>query len=1349
MFGEGKTLARIVYLCACSLFFSALYSPVYASSKQTLRFSHIGKEQGLQDGSVPTILQDQQGLIWFGTASGLARYDGRKMTRWNANPEDPQSLSNPLVAALLEGDHQELWIGTAAGLDRLDLRNDRIERVNMPEAMSLQQRRIWSLAHADQGRIWVATQFQLMRFNPSAAPNQQFESIRLQGDPGALIRAMIPDGAGGVWAAVGSIISHVSVTGKISLQFDVASNATPSERIQHAVRSLTIDHQNKLWVGTQSGLQVWDVSGTTAQPDPIVERLKLKQGRVFALFKDEEQSIWIGYGDNFGLTRVRRLPSEEIEVFTHSPAIPTSIAGNSIASLLQDRSGTLWVGTWGNGTSLVDLRKKGFTNYAHVAEDVNSLSNDAAMAISPEQDDHVWIGTYGGGLNYLDLKSGKVERIPIAQTQARNIKAMLRQSKDEMWLGGDDGLHLFHLKNRRSRTIPLNLNTPGGGSISSIIKDHKGDIWAGSAAGLYRIDSSFKVHTYRARSTATVTEDVAKKEAETVTNHGSLTHDTVDCLLEDKQHNLWIGTKGGIQLWNHVTQTFSQPIKPTQALKNPARLSIYGLHQDEQERIWVGTSYGLYQLVRNGDAWELQSWRHVKGMPEGWIINVQHDQQGDLWLGAEQGLVHLKLHQNQARIYSSTDGPIEGSFNFGANTMLKDGRLLFGSIGVLAFNPRELKENDTPVRVVLSDLLEFNQSLSDPTTEESHSTHQRSSLAELGIEGMLRDARAIFLSPKQAMISFEFAPLQFYFSKNNRLAWKLEGFDRDWIYGKPGEGLATYTNLDQGDYVLRVKAANASGIWNEDAYQLKVHVSPPFWKSWWFLSLLGLVSISLLYMAYRLRIQFLTRHQMKLEQQVAARTQEVFEQKEQLKTEKEIAERERELADKARHTILLLSEIGREISASLDINTIQSIFYAHVAKLMDADVYGIGMVDWEKRTVNFERIMDRGVPAEPFQRSLDDPQQPSARCVLEKAEILIDKLDFAINIINDIDQGVRPAKRIDGSFAAAARSAIYIPLVVREQVIGVITVLSVRENAYQSTHLDMLRTLGAYAAVALDKAAAYEHLKLTQSKLVEQEKLAALGSIVAGVAHELNTPIGNSLLVASTLKERNDNFLQMIQAGTLKRSEMEKFCTASTEAMEIIVRNLDTSAQLVSSFKQISTDQTSNQRRQFRLHTICEEICMTLAARLRREQHELELEIDHDIQMDSYPGALGQVISNLIINAVIHGFDGRLGGHIRIIGKRSSAQKVSLRIKDDGKGIATKNLHRIFEPFFTTRLGQGGSGLGLHISYNIVTSVLGGSITVSSIEGEGASFQLELPITAPTLQESGIDASGKPKSISM
>jgi len=181
----------------------------------------------------------------------------------------------------------------------------------------------------------------------------------------------------------------------------------------------------------------------------------------------------------------------------------------------------------------------------------------------------------------------------------------------------------------------------------------------------------------------------------------------------------------------------------------------------------------------------------------------------------------------------------------------------------------------------------------------------------------------------------------------------------------------------------------------------------------------------------------------------------------------------------------------------------------------------------------------------------------------------------------------------------------------------------------------------------------------------------------------------------------------------------------------LMLRNLSNAANLVSSFKQIAVDQTSDQRRNFDLLHFCEEVVLTLSNRIKRDGHELVLEVDAGIELDSFPGSLGQVLSNLIINAMLHGLHEQAHGVIRITGQAHGAKRIILTVEDNGLGIARENIDRIFEPFFTTRLGKGGSGLGLHICYNMVSSVLGGSITVDSTMGQGARFTIILPKVAP------------------
>jgi len=257
-------------------------------------------------------------------------------------------------------------------------------------------------------------------------------------------------------------------------------------------------------------------------------------------------------------------------------------------------------------------------------------------------------------------------------------------------------------------------------------------------------------------------------------------------------------------------------------------------------------------------------------------------------------------------------------------------------------------------------------------------------------------------------------------------------------------------------------------------------------------------------------------------------------------------------------------------------------------------------------------------------------------------------------------------------------------------------------------------------------------LRAAQSELVRSEKMSALGSLVAGIAHELNTPIGNSLTVASTLQDHASSFSESMAKG-LTRSRLDEFVTNTQQGAGILMRGLQHAAELVSSFKQVAVDQTSLNRRTFDLQSTVLEILLTLGPGIRKSSHSVVTDIPPDIVMDSFPGPLGQVLTNLINNALLHAFDGREHGTVTIRATLDDPQRIQLLIADDGVGIPQAHLARVFDPFFTTKLGQGGSGLGLNIVYNLVTKTLGGTIHVASTEGQGASFRMILPRKAPVI----------------
>ena len=260
-----------------------------------------------------------------------------------------------------------------------------------------------------------------------------------------------------------------------------------------------------------------------------------------------------------------------------------------------------------------------------------------------------------------------------------------------------------------------------------------------------------------------------------------------------------------------------------------------------------------------------------------------------------------------------------------------------------------------------------------------------------------------------------------------------------------------------------------------------------------------------------------------------------------------------------------------------------------------------------------------------------------------------------------------------------------------------------------------------------------EQLERAKDNLVKSEKLAGLGALVAGVAHELNTPIGNALVVATSVHKNAQEFGEIAMTGKVSRSGLESFIRHTIEGCELSERSLTRAAELVQNFKQVAVDQSSQRRRSFNLAQVVAETVATLRHSFSKLPYRLEIDIPDDIVMDSYPGPLGQIISNLITNALLHAFDGRESGIMRLTARLSLPDSLQLTFADDGNGISPENLKRIFDPFFTTRMGKGGSGLGLSIIHNLTETLLGGSVNVTSELGKGTTFLFVLMREAPDL----------------
>ncbi len=256
-----------------------------------------------------------------------------------------------------------------------------------------------------------------------------------------------------------------------------------------------------------------------------------------------------------------------------------------------------------------------------------------------------------------------------------------------------------------------------------------------------------------------------------------------------------------------------------------------------------------------------------------------------------------------------------------------------------------------------------------------------------------------------------------------------------------------------------------------------------------------------------------------------------------------------------------------------------------------------------------------------------------------------------------------------------------------------------------------------------------QKLRSTQDQLVQSEKMASLGGLVAGIAHEINTPIGVAFTAASTLQSRSRDLKTAYTEGNIRRSTLDRYVDQANEIGDMIVKNLARAAELIQSFKQVAVDQTSSERRRFELREYIDETLVSLRPRLKKLPYRIDVNCDAGIVVDGYPGAFSQILTNLVLNSVIHAFEGRDTGTITIEAHQDG-DRVLLRYSDDGVGMDAESKKRIFDPFFTTKRGRGGSGLGMHVVFNLVTQTLGGMITMPPV-ATGITFDIQFPTKAP------------------
>lgn len=1303
----GPRLALVALCMLCLWAGSALGAP------RSLRFERLSIEQGLSQQSVLTILQDRRGFMWFGTQAGLNRFDGYRVTVYRNDPNDPGSIPDNYVLASYEDEGGRLWFGTKGGLTRFDHATGKFMRFAAPgqgaqagaripgkpgtEAPYAGNRAVLAIQPAPGGGLWLATGDGLQYLDPASGRLRAYRHD--PADPRTLrdnrVNALALDGRGHLWIGTAAGLDRL-VPG--ADRFD-HHDLDPEDLQRNTVLALSMGPRDTLWVGTAAGLEAWRLGDGAPDAQPqrrrIDSRLGVEESRINALYHDRGNTLWVGT-ELEGLKWLDPATGRFLS-YRNDPADPHTLSDNQVSAMLVDRTGTLWAGTQFGGVSRTDLASGGFGRFGGN----EGLGRAKVRAIAEDPDGGVWIGTTGDGLMRMAWPGGRIERIGQGEVPGEVVTA-LAHARGRTWIGTPTGLAWRDGIGRFGQT-GLGAS-PGANYVQAIHAGRSGTLWIVTRGGLAALlPGQETVRTWR----------------HDPDDAGSLGENYGFAALEDRRGIVWIGTETGLERYDPASGRFTH-YRPDS--RNPHALRhgrIYYLMESARGELWVGTAGGLHRMEvdknagRDGVRFRFYPFnKGPEALPIGAMIEDDH---GFVWASTTAGITRVDPASGATKNYTAKDGLVDGSYFVGAAMRGRDGQFWFGGTsGLTSFLPDAVRDNPYAPGVVITDFLVLNRSRATPNFHEQS---------------------ALTLSHLDTVFTLEFAALHYADPEGNRYAYQLEGFDQGWVDTDARRRYATYTNLDPGTYVFRVRASNKDGVWSAQPAALTITITPPFWKTPWFRTLAVLAVVGLFTAGYRLRVRGLVAQKLLLEQEVGVRTVELRRQKESAERRKQEVEEQKEVVEQAHRNIALLSDIGRTLTANLELEAIMRTLYEHVHALMDASLFAVVLRHPERGTIEYAYAVVDGERREAFELPEDPDRILAAWAIVRGREVLAGDLPLELpDYLPGLPPGQASQHALPCAWRArmAPRSLLLVPVVVGERVLGALTVQSAAVRAYGQVHLDMLETLAAYVGVAIDNASAYRQLQETQAQLAAREKLASLGSLVAGVAHELNTPIGNSLLMASTLQEKTGDIAARFDSANLRRSDLADYMAASREASSLIMRSLHNAAELVNSFRQVSVDQASAQRRRFDLAQACQEIVATLMNTVRLAGHRLELEVAPGIVMDSFPGPLGQVVINFVNNALLHAFEGPGGSMVLEAALHEGGVRIVFR--DDGRGIPQGDLARIFDPFFTTRMGQGGTGLGLNITWNIVTTLLGGSVRVESGQGRGTAFILELPLRAPDPQ---------------
>jgi signal transduction histidine kinase/ligand-binding sensor domain-containing protein len=833
----------------------ALYHIGY-SNNLSLRFSHLTAEDGLSNNTVHCVFQDSNGFLWFGTDDGLNMFDGYDFKIFFNNANDTLSIAGNAVFKLEEDSRGQLWIATENGIDIF--RRDLLYFEHIPfiqeDNTLLYQDYVRDIVKDDNGNILAATAADIFIYDSLTNGFRRYldnidEYGEFQKDG---IRTFLKDRNNRIW--IGSLAFGLFAYDLSNEKLIASPVSKTSIRITDKIFAIVELDGGDIWIGTDNGIYIIksDLSEVNVlRTDGNEERIS--SNNIIYIYAEDEYKIWIGT-DGGGLN-LYDLKNNIFTVFDYDKYDRFSINNNSVRSIYKDKQGILWLGTFQGGVNFTQLYgRQQIVHYKNEPGNYNSLIYNAVASIYEDRKGNLWIGTDGGGLDFYNTKTKSYKHYIYKPGKPNSINgnSVLTIAEDKngkVWIGGYlSGINVIDQKTGRIKSYKNDPKNPGSLSdndVRDICIDKNDNIWiATNGGGLNKFDP--KTNTF-----------IIFKEG----GPNSLVRNWCLKIFEDSYGLLWIGTYGGLSIFDPENNTFSNYVRN----KNPGSLSnnwVYSFAEDSLKNIWVGTAKGLNYFNRNTKSFTV--FTIANGLPSDVINGIIIDNNSNLWLSTNQGITRFNHISNSIKNLDHMDGLQGNQFIHGSYFMSKSGKMYFGGLnGYNAFYPDGIHDNKYIPPVYITDLLIY---FKEVQIDEEGSPLTKS----------ITETDKIVLTHKQSVITFRYTALNYLNSEKNQYAYQLEGFDKGWNnVGTRRE--VTFTNLDPGSYIFRVKASNDDGIWNEEGKSVAITILPPWWQTLIFKIAVVLFVLALLVGFYFYRVSQLNIQKIHLEKQVRERTREIEE----------------------------------------------------------------------------------------------------------------------------------------------------------------------------------------------------------------------------------------------------------------------------------------------------------------------------------------------------------------------------------------------------------------------------------------------------------------------------------------